>query len=108
MVLNGTTYKASPALAEVIERCRQSKKRFRFYLGDSTTGRAWGDVDKGYLGRSMGPVKIPIVLANRRSLAGPGLLDQCVVKIEFANKTDGGVVYQHPTYTPTAVRRKSN
>jgi hypothetical protein len=101
MILNGTTYKAPLTLAEAIERCRQSKKCFRFHLGDATTGRAWGDVDEGYVGRSMGPIKIPLVIANRRSLGGPGLLDHCVVRIEFANKKDGGVVYQHPTYTPT-------
>ena len=64
MVINGTTYKAPPELAQVIERCRASGKRFRFYLGDSVTGRAWGDVDVGRLGRSMGPIKIPIVLSN--------------------------------------------
>lgn len=101
MILNGTTYKAPPALAEVIERCRKSRKRFRFYLGDSATGRAWGDVEEGYLGRSMGPVKIPIVLANRRSMGGVGLLDHCVVRIEVANKKDGGVVWQHPMYKPS-------
>ena len=77
MVINGTTYKAPLALAQVIERCRNSGKRFQFHLGDSATGRAWGDVDVGRLGRSMGPIKIPIVLSNRRSIAGPGLLDHC-------------------------------
>ena len=69
MILNGTTYKASFALAEVIERCRQSKKHFRFHLGDSVTGRAWGDVDEGYIGRSMGPIKIP---PRDRKPAQPG------------------------------------
>ena len=100
MVINGTTYKAPPELALVIERCRNSGKRFQFHLGDSETGRAWGDVDIGRLGRSMGPIKIPIVLSNSRSIAGPGLLDYCVVKIEFANKTEGGIVWQHPSYQP--------
>jgi hypothetical protein len=43
------------------------------------------------------------VVANRRSLGGPGLLDHGVVKkIECANRKDGGVVCQHPTYTPAA------
>ena len=62
------------------------------------TGRAGGDVDVGRIGRSIGPVKIPIVLANSRSIGGAGLLDHCVVKIEFANKSHGDVVWQHPTY----------
>ena len=101
MILNGTTYKAPLELAELIERCRQSRKRFRFSLGDPKTGRAWGDVDIGRIGRSIGPKKIPIVLANSRSLGGHGLLDHCVVKIEFANRSDGGVVWQHPAFQST-------
>lgn len=98
MILNGTTYKAGPELAQVIERCRASGKRFRFHLGDPETGRAWGDVDVGRLGRSVGPIKIPIILANRRSIGGPGLLDHCVIKIEYANKSEGGVVWKHPAF----------
>jgi hypothetical protein len=98
MIANGTTYKASPELAQIIERCRLSGKRYRFHIGDAMTGLAWGDVDVGRIGRSIGPVKIPIVLANRRCVSGAGLLDHCVVKIEFANKSHGGVVWKHPTY----------
>jgi hypothetical protein len=37
-------------------------------------------------------------VANRRCVSGAGLLDHCVVKIEFANKSHGGVVWKHPTY----------
>ena len=104
MVLNGTTYKAGPELAQVIERCRASGKRFRFHLGDPETGRAWGDVDVGRLSRSMGPIKIPIVLARRSSIAGPGLLDHCVIKIEYANKSDGGVFWKHQAYQANEVQ----
>jgi len=99
MLINGTTYKAPESLAQIIERCRLSRKRFRFHLGDTTTGRAWGDVDVGRLGRSMGPIKIPIIVANSRSISGPGLLDHCVIKIEYANRKDGGVVYQHSNFS---------
>ena len=98
MIINGTTYKASLELAQIIERCRSSGKRFRFYLGDPESGRAWGDVDIGRIGRSMGPVKIPIVLSNRRSIGGHGLLDACVIKIEYANNSQGGVVWKHPAF----------
>ena len=98
MIVNGTTYKASPAVAQIIERCRSSGKRFRFHLGDPESGRAWGDVDIGRIGRSMGPVKIPIVLSNRRSIGGHGLLDACVIKIEYANNSQGGVVWKHPAF----------
>jgi hypothetical protein len=104
MILNGTSYKASPELAQIIERCRLSGKRFRFHLGDPESGQAWGDVDIGKIGRSVGPVKIPIVLSNRRSMGGHGLLDHCVIMIEHANKSDGGVVWKHPTYQTNEIQ----
>jgi hypothetical protein len=44
----------------------------------------------------MGPVKIPILVHNRRSSGGGGLLDNCVVKIiDIGSKT---VLYVHPKY----------
>ena len=55
-------------------------------------------MDIGRIGRSMGPVKIPIVLSNRRSIGGHGLLDACVIKIEYANNSQGGVVWKHPAF----------
>ena len=103
VLVDGVEMRLKQLLAEIIERCRQSKKRFRFTLGDISTGRAWGDLEEGHIGRSMGPVKIPLVIANRRSMGGPGLLDHCIIKIEFANRKDGGVIYQHPTYTDSEV-----
>ena len=90
MILNGTTYKAPPELAQVIERCRLSGKRFRFHLGDAVTGCAWGDVEIGRIGRSIGPVKIPIVLSNRRSIGGHGLLDPGREKTQIPNITTFG------------------
>ena len=89
-VVNGTTYndKTPEDLIRVLEKIRLNGIRCHFHYGDAKTGRPWGDVETGRLGRSMGPkMKIPITLYNRRSIAGAGLLDHCVIKI---TKTRGG------------------
>ena len=37
-------------------------------------------------------------MPNKRSRVGGHILDLCIVKISYANKKDGGVLYQHPLY----------
>lgn len=74
--------------------------RIRPYYGDAETGRDWGEVFDvtGYVGNSTGRIKIPILLHNARSVGGGSILDHCIVKIDHANKRDGGTIYFHPTY----------
>lgn len=100
VVLNGTSYsaKTAPDMMKRLEALRKSGERCRFHWGDTKTGQDWGDVHnvRGRIGRSMGPVKIPLLIYNRRSLGGGALLDSCIVKI---TATRGGrVIYQHPNY----------
>ena len=70
-VCNGTWYyeETDDEVIEVLENARLSGTRIRIYLGDKETGRDWGEVCDvtGYVGRSMGPIKIPILLHNARS-----------------------------------------
>lgn len=78
-------------------------QRLRFHYGDNKTGQAWGDTETGYVGRSTGSVKIPLVVNNARSMGGGGILTHAVVKIEAAKKNRGGqhdVLYQHPKFKP--------
>ena len=85
------------AVVEALERARSCRQRVRLYYGDKATGEDWleeSDVE-GYIGNSIGPLKVPILVYNRRSHGGCALLDQCLVKIRW---TTGGVVYQHPKY----------
>jgi hypothetical protein len=48
----------------------------------------------GTIGRSTGTIKIPLLINNSRSFGGPGLLDDCIIKITVDKKT----VYSHPLY----------
>jgi hypothetical protein len=109
--INGTFYdqRTPPEVVKVLESARQSRTRLHISLGDTATGRDWleeSDVH-GYIGRSMGPVKIPLLIANQRSTGGPGLLDHCIVRIR--QSAGGRVLYQHSSYHHgnLEIRRKS-
>jgi hypothetical protein len=85
-------------MVKILHDLRQYDTRVRFHWGDIETGRDWGDDYgvKGRIGRSTGPVKIPILIHNRRSHGGGAILTDCIVKI---TATQGGrVIYQHPKY----------
>jgi hypothetical protein len=99
-IVNGTSYHAeTPAsVVEVLERARLSRTRIHVSYGDTGTGKDWleeFDVS-GYVGRSMGPVKVPLLIANRRSTGGGAILDHCIVRIR--QSAGGRVLYQHPAY----------
>ena len=55
----------------------------------------------------MGPVKVPLLIANSRSIGGGAILDFCIVRIRTA--AGGRVLYQHPAYHHGSleIRRKS-
>lgn len=81
---------------EILEWARENHKRIRIYYGDKKTGRDWCESYDtiGYIGRSCGQVKVPLLISNRNSCSGPAILDDCIVKITY----DHQVLYEHPTY----------
>lgn len=102
-VINGTSYneETPDAVIKILEESRINKTRLIFVLGDNQTGKAWGDIDEGHVGRSTGTVKIPLVINNSRSLGGFGLLDSSIVKIMKAKGKK--VVYQHPKFSKEGI-----
>lgn len=93
-------YDTPDDLVEVLEGLRSRGTRIRIYYGSQDTGLDWEEQYDvfGTIGRSTGRIKIPLLIANSRSLGGGSLLDNAIVKIEHANKRDGGVIWQHPKY----------
>lgn len=89
---------------EEIDKARRKGYRIRLYLGKTNPqepdeGLDWMescDVE-GYVGRSIGPIKIPLLIPNSRSTGGPGILDHCIVRIRKTGK-NGVVLYEHPKY----------
>jgi hypothetical protein len=105
-VCNGTTYHDETPLevvneietARIVRNWRVGSSRLRIFYGDTETGRDWGEEWNimGYIGRSYGPSKIPLLINNSRSAGGGGLLDHCIVRIiDVHTKRE---LYRHPKY----------
>ena len=95
----GTAFHGSTPdeVAAVLENARNSGTRLYLRYGDTETGRDWleeYDV-AGRIGRSVGRLKVPLLLATVRSSGGAAILDHCIVRIATAK---GQVLYQHPRY----------
>ena len=104
-VVNGTSYdiRTPDEVIRVLENARQNRTRLHISLGETDNdrgklGRDWLEEFEsyGYVGRSMGPIKVPLIVANRRSLGGGALLDHCNIRIR--QSASGRVLYQHPAY----------
>lgn len=110
-VVNGTSYhiETPAAVVEWLERARLNRIRLHVSYGDAVTGKDWlEEFDiTGYVGRSMGPVKVPLLIANRRSTGGGAMLDHCIVRIR--ESAGGRILYQHPAYHfgTLAIRQKA-
>ena len=72
--------------------CGDRNQRVRIFLGDNETGKDWLEVWKtiGYIGRSTGIHKIPLMILRKDSLGGGAILDDCIVKITV----DKQIVYR--------------
>lgn len=92
------------ALIEVLERARANKTRLKIYLGDNETGKDWMEEDSkmGKVGRSTGPIKIPLLIKNLPSTGGGAILTQCIVKI--VTSPQRVLLYQHPKYYQPEMR----
>jgi hypothetical protein len=84
-VINGTSYNQNTPqiLIDVLEKCRLNKTRIVFDYGDTDTGISWGDVNdiSGYIGRTTGENKVPILVYNSRSLGGGCILTDNILTI---------------------------
>jgi len=81
----------------ILDTAMNTGLRLRLFYGDTITGMSWFDENDmcGTIGRSSGPIKIPLIIANSRSTGGPGILDRCIVAIADA---PGRFVYRHPSF----------
>jgi hypothetical protein len=97
--MNDTHYDEGtpPDVIRVLEEARITGDRLRLFYGDKDTDRDWGEENDvtGYISRSTGPVKVPILKATRRSSGGPAILTACIVRIIRCGRGDQ---YRHPRY----------
>ena len=98
-VVNGTYYHVDTPqkVIDILEQARANGQRVRVFYGDTVTGKDWMEEwdTIGTIGRSMGPVKVPLLIPRKNSTGGGSLLDHCIVRITV----DGKDLYKHPRYT---------
>jgi hypothetical protein len=83
---------------DILESARQDGRRLRLFYGDTETGRDWmQEYDTiGTISRSIGTLKVPLLIASSRSISGMYILDDCIVRImDVASRED---LYRHPKY----------
>jgi len=87
----------APVVAE-LEVAIKLDRRIRVWLGDKETGKAWPEEYDviGKVSRSMGPIKVPILLENNTSQAGGAVLTSSVVAIAHGPGTVRA--YEHPGF----------
>jgi hypothetical protein len=84
--INNTSYHidTNDKVIEVLERCRMNNTRIVIDYGNVETKESWNEVNdvSGYVGRSTGNVKIPLLVYNNRSIGGSGILSHCILSIK--------------------------
>lgn len=97
-IVNGTAYyiDTPQEVIEILEEARKKGERIRIFYGDKDTGRDWNEEYDvlGYIGRSAGRFKVPLLIKNKNSLSGCAILTNCIVKITL----DKRIIYQHKKY----------
>lgn len=96
--VNGTSYSEDTpdSVINALENARKYGNRIKINYGDSKTGLSWLEENDimGTVGRSTGNIKIPILLANSRSIGGGAILDSSIIKITLGRT----ILYQHPAF----------
>ena len=83
---------------QVLTSAHESRDRIRIVYGDPETGKDWLEENDvmGRVGCSTGEQKIPLLIANERSMGGGGILTANILKI--VRVSDKRVLYQHDKY----------
>ena len=99
-VVNGTSYHKDTSIEviKVLELISRDNLRVKLHYGDTKTGVDWNDEYDvtGYIGRSTGSIKIPLLIHNKSSISGGGILDHCLIKIKLSK--GGKVLYKSSNY----------
>ena len=84
--VNGTSYYTgtNDKVIEVLERCRTNKTRIVIDYGNVGTKESFNEVCdiSGYVGRSNGSIKVPLLIHNKRSLGGGCIMTDCILSIK--------------------------
>ena len=89
MTVNGVYYTDNTPKKVVmcLETARASRRRIRLFYGKD--GSCWDEEFDtiGYVSKSTGTKKIPLLKNNRRSMGGGAILTDCIIRIDTRTKT---------------------
>lgn len=94
----GWEYKENEILWDLVSYMVHSGRRVRIWYGDTETGRSWNEEYNvtGYISRSTGNIKIPILINNSISYDGDSLLDDCIIRIDDIQQKR--TLYKHENF----------
>lgn len=88
-------------VVDALDAAASDGSKVRIHYGDPRTGKDWLEEHgvEGRLSRSMGPLKVPLMIAGN-SQWGDALLDHCIVRLEVrpAPGKPFEDAYRHPCY----------
>ena len=88
-IVNGTYYNidTNKKVIDILEQSRISQARIAIVYGDPKTGQAHDEtIHWGIVGRSLGPVKVPLLIYNSKCHGGPSISSNCIVEIRTKGK----------------------
>lgn len=100
-IINGTHIDETTdnKVAEILSNNVHAGRRLRFWYGDKETGKSWNEENDvtGYIGKSGGQFKVPLLIQKKNSSGGEALLVAAIVKIvDIKSKI---VLYQHERFS---------
>lgn len=105
---NGTSYhkETSEEVIQCLDQLLNNRERVRIWYGKN--GKSWNEEYDilGYIGRSTGENKIPLLINNSRSYGGGALLDDSIVKI--VRTSDNRTIWQHKKFSQAKFTFKDN
>lgn len=91
-------YRTSPEVRRVIDELLRGSiaRKVRVWIGDVGTGVPWLEEHDvlGWFGRSLGPLRVPLLISSRGDGGGVAVLDHCILRIARVTSQSAQVLYQ--------------
>ncbi len=106
--INGMFFneKTPQQVCEILAQLNQNKKRVKLIIGNTETGKSWNEEydTTGTIGKSTGNIKIPLLIATKRSHGGGAVMDDNILIIR--EMQTGRILYQAPNFKPSTFEIK--
>lgn len=97
-----------PRIMKVLSDLVHKNDRIRIWYGDPETGKSWVEENDiiGCVGKSTGITPITLLIKNKRSLGGGGILTAHIVKL--VNISKNIILYVHPLFNEPTITVDNN